>query len=125
MRLFFLVGSYLIWLKKRVRDERIIFSIGLALGAAIHPLAFSYSFAWAFPMTALVIDRFRVSQSSTFWDWTILILGLFLMLVYGSGIMTNLGYPLPVFGERGLGCLLLSVLLIKKERDPRGAKAEG
>ena len=122
---FFLGGLYLRWIKKRVRNERVFFSIALALGAAIHPLAFSYSFAWAFPMTVFVVDRFRVGERSSLWDWVIFVSGLFLLLIYGSGIVTNLGLNLPVFGDRAIGCVLLVFLLIEKEGDPRGNQTKG
>jgi hypothetical protein len=113
--------GYLQWLKSRIQDEREIFSIALAFGAAIHPLAFSYSFAWSFPMAAFVVDRFRLKERSSVGDWSLFVSGMGLLHVYGSGMVGNLGLNLPAFGERAIGCFLLALLLVRKKGASRGA----
>jgi hypothetical protein len=105
------VGGYFFWLKRRVAGARELFSIALAFGAAIHPLAFSYSYAWAFPLNVVAVDRFRSGSRGGIRDWVLFASGLALLHVYGSGFASKMAGDLPVFGARAIGCFVLAWLL--------------
>ncbi|NDG85145.1 MAG: DUF2029 domain-containing protein [Proteobacteria bacterium] len=111
------VGAYLFRLKRRIRDSREFFAVALAFGAAVHPLAFSYSFVWAFPLNVFAVDRFRSGVRGGIADGALLACGIFLLHVYGSGFTANLGFDLPVFGARAIGCFLFAWLLQDCDRN--------
>lgn len=111
----FCVGAYLLWLKRRIGDPRRFYAVALAFGAAIHPLAFSYSYVWAFPLNVMAVDRFRTRARGGVADAALLACGIFLLHVYGSGFTANLGFDLPVFGARAIGCFLFAWLLKDRE----------
>jgi hypothetical protein len=102
----------LVWVKKRTADPARVFAASLALGAAIHPLAFSYSFLWAFPAAAFAIERaFFVGEEDPerVARRALTLIGLLLLLVIPSGMVTDWGGWVPDFGVRGVGAMCLSL----------------
>jgi hypothetical protein len=106
-------GGYLWWLRSRIRDERVFFAVALAFGAAIHPLAFAYSFAWALPMTAFAVHRMR-SCASGLRDRILFGTATYLLFFYGSAPVFRFGTDAFVFGPRAVGCLLLALVLAER-----------
>ena len=103
-------------LKRKIRAQSQIFAVALALGAAIHPLAFSYSFTWTYPLGAFAVEHAFLSGTKSLGLRILATLGLFFLLVMQSGLISDRGILMPNFGTRAIGTLLLAWVL-GSERD--------
>jgi hypothetical protein len=105
------LAAYFLWIRKRIGDESRSFALSLALGAAVHPLAFSYSFSWVYPLAAFAIEGAFFSGPVAHQRRWLAGIGLIFSNLITSGMIAD-HWPLPPFGPRSIGVILLGLSLV-------------
>lgn len=104
-------------LRRRIAVQSQVFAMALAFGAAIHPLAFSYSFTWTYPLGAFAVEHAFLSAPKSLRLRGMAALGLFFLLILPSAFIADQGYSMPTFGPRAIGVFLLAWVLASERDD--------